>query len=110
MPRDAPYPHIWIANLDGLTEIYNHRYFQELLAHEAKRLERTDTCWLAASDLGPAQKMQCFGPVELHDGGSIMLRKLDEDYDPTNRASAMEKILESHSYRNRKPRNGTPQI
>ena len=28
---------------DGLTKVHNHRYFQELLAHEAKRLERTST-------------------------------------------------------------------
>ena len=28
---------------DGLTKVHNHRYFQELLAHESKRLERTNT-------------------------------------------------------------------
>jgi diguanylate cyclase (GGDEF)-like protein len=26
---------------DGLTKVHNHRYFQELLAHESKRIERT---------------------------------------------------------------------
>lgn len=34
-------------------------------------------------------------PVELHDGGHIRLRKLDPDYDPTNRAAAFTKVLES---------------
>ena len=34
-------------------------------------------------------------PVELHDGGIIQLRKLETDYDPTNRASAFSRVLES---------------
>jgi len=33
--------------------------------------------------------------VELHDGGSINLRKLDKDYDPTDRGAAFMKVLES---------------
>ena len=28
---------------DGLTKLHNHRYFQELLAHESKRVDRTGT-------------------------------------------------------------------
>ncbi len=34
-------------------------------------------------------------PVELHDGGVIQLRKLDPDYDPTNRAAAFSKVISS---------------
>ena len=34
-------------------------------------------------------------PIELHDGGVINLRKLDSGYDPTDRASAFSKVLES---------------
>ncbi|NNE57758.1 MAG: 2-oxoacid:ferredoxin oxidoreductase subunit beta [Hellea sp.] len=34
-------------------------------------------------------------PIELHDGGLINLRKLDSGYDPTDRASAFSKVLES---------------
>lgn len=34
-------------------------------------------------------------PVELHDGGIIKLRKLDPDYDPTDRGAAFGKILAS---------------
>ena len=34
-------------------------------------------------------------PIELHDGGFINLRKLDSGYDPTDRASAFSKVLES---------------
>lgn len=34
-------------------------------------------------------------PVQLHDGGQIVLRKIDEDHDPTNRAAAMA-YLQKH--------------
>ena len=33
--------------------------------------------------------------VELHDGGTINLKKLDKDYDPTDRAKAFSAVLES---------------
>ncbi|MCA8901723.1 MAG: 2-oxoacid:ferredoxin oxidoreductase subunit beta [Hyphomonas sp.] len=36
-------------------------------------------------------------PVELHDGGIIKLRKLDADYDPTDRAGAMDHLLRSQA-------------
>ncbi len=36
-------------------------------------------------------------PIELHDGGVINLRKLDNGYDPTDRASAFTKVLESQT-------------
>ncbi len=36
-------------------------------------------------------------PIELHDGGVINLRKLDSGYDPTDRASAFSKVLESQT-------------
>lgn len=36
-------------------------------------------------------------PVELHDGGTIRLRKLDKDYDPTDRIKAMGKVMESQT-------------
>ena len=34
-------------------------------------------------------------PVELHDGGTIQLRKLDDNYDPRDRAAAFAKVLAS---------------
>jgi 2-oxoglutarate ferredoxin oxidoreductase subunit beta len=33
--------------------------------------------------------------VELHDGSSIILRKIERDYDPTNRRKALELLLDS---------------
>ncbi|MBR9834132.1 MAG: 2-oxoacid:ferredoxin oxidoreductase subunit beta [Alphaproteobacteria bacterium] len=36
-------------------------------------------------------------PIELHDGGTIQLRKLDRDFDPTDRAAAFARVLDSQS-------------
>jgi 2-oxoglutarate ferredoxin oxidoreductase subunit beta len=34
--------------------------------------------------------------VTMHDGSSLRLRKLEEDYDPTNRIAAMTRLSEAH--------------
>lgn len=34
--------------------------------------------------------------VEMHDGSSLRLRKLKEDYDPTNKANAVRTLMEAH--------------
>src|SRR6202012_3100906 len=34
--------------------------------------------------------------VEMHDGSHLQLRKLEEDYDPTNRIAAMTRLSEAH--------------
>ncbi|MEC9375539.1 MAG: 2-oxoacid:ferredoxin oxidoreductase subunit beta [Pseudomonadota bacterium] len=34
-------------------------------------------------------------PIEMHDGSHIMLRKIDKDYDPTDRVSAISKLMKS---------------
>src|SRR2546421_9873072 len=34
--------------------------------------------------------------VRMHDGSHLLLRKLEEDYDPTNRLTAMSRLNESH--------------
>jgi len=36
-------------------------------------------------------------PVKLHDGGTIVLRKLDKDYDPTDRISAITNLMRSQA-------------
>ncbi len=35
--------------------------------------------------------------VQMHDGSSLRLRKLREDYDPTNKANAVRTLMESHA-------------
>src|SRR5665811_2336861 len=34
--------------------------------------------------------------VTMHDGSSLRLRKLEEDYDPTNKIGAVKRLMESH--------------
>ena len=34
--------------------------------------------------------------VTMHDGSSLRLRKLEHDYDPTNKVAAMSRLIESH--------------
>ncbi|MGA9567031.1 MAG: thiamine pyrophosphate-dependent enzyme, partial [Candidatus Korobacteraceae bacterium] len=34
--------------------------------------------------------------VTMHDGSALRLRKLEEDYDPTNKISAIKRLMESH--------------
>jgi 2-oxoglutarate ferredoxin oxidoreductase subunit beta len=34
--------------------------------------------------------------VEMHDGSSLRLRKLHEDYDPTDRTKAVHTLMEAH--------------
>jgi 2-oxoglutarate ferredoxin oxidoreductase subunit beta len=36
-------------------------------------------------------------PVELHDGSTIVLRKIDPDYDPTDRVSAITNLMDSQA-------------
>ena len=33
----------------------------------------------------------------MHDGSSLRLRKLEEEYDPTNKIRAMGRLMESHA-------------
>jgi 2-oxoglutarate ferredoxin oxidoreductase subunit beta len=70
----------------GSTKSYAHTYQYYHKAVHADYVPPSEEI-TAAYDEGETM------PVELHDGGSILLRKLDKDYDPTNRASAMEKLL-----------------
>jgi 2-oxoglutarate ferredoxin oxidoreductase subunit beta len=36
-------------------------------------------------------------PVELHDGSTIVLRKIEKDYDPTDRANAIANLMENQA-------------
>jgi 2-oxoglutarate ferredoxin oxidoreductase subunit beta len=35
--------------------------------------------------------------VEMHDGSSLRLKKLQEDYDPTDKANAVRTLMEAHT-------------
>ncbi|MEM9054407.1 MAG: 2-oxoacid:ferredoxin oxidoreductase subunit beta, partial [Pseudomonadota bacterium] len=56
-----------------------------------------------ADYIPPSQEIQAayeegaMMPVELHDGGYIQLRKLEKDYDPTDRGAAFSRIMASQN-------------
>lgn len=63
-----------IANLDGLTEIYNHRYFQEFLDKEISRTGRLDNrLSLILADIDNFKK---FNDFYGHQAGDYVLREV----------------------------------
>ncbi len=63
-----------IANLDGLTEIYNHRYFQEFLDKEISRSQRRETeLSLVLADIDYFKK---FNDFHGHQAGDHVLREV----------------------------------
>ncbi len=73
----------------GSTKSYAHTYQYYHKAVHADYVPPSEEI-KAAYDAGDTLS------VELHDGGSINLRKLDKDYDPLDRPSAMEKIMRAN--------------
>ncbi len=72
----------------GSTKSYEHTYKYYHKAVHADYIPPTEEI-SAAYDKGMAM------PVELHDGGKILLRKLDPNYDPTDRGMAYSRITQS---------------
>ncbi len=63
-----------IANLDGLTEIYNHRYFQDFLSKEISRSQRLENQFaLILSDIDNFKK---FNDFYGHQAGDHILREV----------------------------------
>ena len=63
-----------IANLDGLTEIYNHRYFQEFLDKELNRADRRET--KVSLILADIDKFKSFNDNYGHQAGDMVLREV----------------------------------
>ena len=62
-----------IANLDGLTEIYNHRFFQEFLDREISRSQRRETeLSLVLADIDNFKK---FNDFHGHQAGDYVLKE-----------------------------------
>ena len=74
----------------GSTKSYAHTYEYYHKAVHADYVPPGEEI-LAAYDEGEVM------PVELHDGGTIQLRKLDQDHDPSDRASAFGRVSESQA-------------
>ncbi len=72
----------------GSTKSYAHTYEYYHQAVHADYVPPTDEI-KASYDEGDVM------PIELHDGGIIQLRKLDQNYDPRDRAAAFQKVMDS---------------
>lgn len=85
---DVISPCVGFNNHEGSTKSYAHTRANYHPAIQADYIEPKAELKAAYAD-GKAM------PVELHDGSTIVLRKVDVDHDPTNRASAIG-YLERH--------------
>ena len=74
----------------GSTKSYAHTYEFYSKAVHADYIPPSEEI-VAAYDEGEVM------PVELHDGGMIQLRKLEADYDPTDRGAAFSRAVASDS-------------
>lgn len=74
----------------GSTKSYAHTYEFYSKAVHADYIPPSEEI-VAAYDEGDVM------PVELHDGGYIQLRKVEQDYDPTDRAAAFGRVMASDS-------------
>jgi len=62
-----------LANVDGLTGVFNHRYFQNILDQEISRAERNDNCLsIVFSDIDHFKK---FNDNYGHQAGDFVLRE-----------------------------------
>ena len=85
---DVISPCVTFNNHKGSTKSYQHTYKYYHKAVHADFIPPSEEI-MAAYDEGSTMD------VELHDGGHIRLRKLDEAYDPKDRIGAISKVMES---------------
>jgi len=84
---DVISPCVTFNNHEGSTKSYAHtrQYYHHVVDADFVPREQEITAEYAAGEAMP---------VELHGGSKIMLRKLDQDYDPTSRARAFKYLRE----------------
>lgn len=83
---DIVSPCVTFNNHEGSTKSYKYAKDHEMALHDIDFIEHVEPS--TPVDIQPGETRD----IELHDGSHIRLRKLAEDYDPTNRASALASI------------------
>lgn len=86
---DIVSPCVTFNNQAGSTKSYTWGKENEELIHEVDFIPYFDPIDVEYEE-GEAKE------VELHDGSRIVLKKLERDYDPTNRRRAMDLLLDAH--------------
>lgn len=87
---DVISPCVTFNNHDGSTKSYKHAKETEELLHEVGFVPFYEQIVTDYPE-GAAQE------IEMHDGSIIRLRKLDREYDPTNRLQAIRMLKESQA-------------
>ena len=86
---DVVSPCVTFNNHEGSTKSYKYAKDHEMALHEIDFSEHVEP--QTPVDITPGETRR----IELHDGSTITLKKLAEDYDPTNRAHAAATIERS---------------
>jgi 2-oxoglutarate ferredoxin oxidoreductase subunit beta len=79
-------PCVAFNNEDTSTKSYGYGKEHEVPLHTIGFVPKTDEIEIEAYDPGEVRV------VEMHDGSFIQLRKLEDDYDPTDRMGAMHRL------------------
>ena len=87
---DVISPCVTFNNHKGSTKSYEHTY---KYYHKAVHADYVPASEEITTAYAKGEAMD----VELHDGGFIRLKKLDENYDPHDRVAAISKVLESQT-------------
>ena len=82
-------PCVAFNNEDASSKSYSYGREHETPLHEVGYIPMTEEISIDDYDPGAVRV------VELHDGSSISLRKLEQDYDPTDRATALQRLLQA---------------
>jgi 2-oxoglutarate/2-oxoacid ferredoxin oxidoreductase subunit beta len=86
---DVVSPCVTFNDHEGSTKSYKYVKDHEEMLQEVSfvpHFEEIDVEYDAGTTIG----------VTMHDGSHLQLRKLEEDYDPTNRIAAMKRLSEAH--------------
>jgi 2-oxoglutarate ferredoxin oxidoreductase subunit beta len=83
-------PCVTFNNRDESTKSYSWGKEHEYPIHDVTYVPKYDEI---AVEYGPGERTE----VEMHDGSSLMLKKLERDYDPTNREAAMMLLEETRA-------------
>lgn len=82
-------PCVTFHNVDNTYHSYNWAKDHEAPIHEVSFVPARDEIFIEDFETGTVRE------VELHDGSMIVMKKLDKDYDPTNREAAFTLLAEA---------------
>jgi 2-oxoglutarate/2-oxoacid ferredoxin oxidoreductase subunit beta len=86
---DVVSPCVTFNDHEGSTKSYKYMQTHEEMLHEVSFVPAFEEINV---EYDPGTTME----VTMHDGSSLRLKKLEEEYDPTNKIHAVQRLMESH--------------